>query len=353
MNQRAQQVRLGLFLVVFIVLLFGSLVYIAGTQFWETRDRYFIHFDESVAGLEVGAPLKVNGVRVGRVESIALDPENIEVVVVKVSLQHGIPIRRDAAGVVKLAGITGLKFIEVDPGSPSEPKIRPNTLQSQIPAGSSEVDVWTGRAEDVYRQIQLVMARFLRVTSEQNMEHIEGVLQETHRAMAQAVVIMRNINETISENRPGIKTTVTDVGRAAKSITGAGDEVATTIKGSREDLRGVLKATQKAAVRFEQAAASTTKAVKSIDGLVGDARDSLTRDRLREVMNALVAALQSFTQVAASLQSTVDQSQTDLVATLAAIRTASEQLEEFARTIRDNPGALLRGGGLPEEEVPR
>ncbi len=354
MNQKAQQVRLGLFLVGFVILLVGGLVFIAGTQFWEKRDEYVIHFVESVAGLEVGAPVKVNGVRVGRVDSITLDPENIETVIVEVSLTGGIPIRRDAAATVKLAGITGLKFIEVNPGTPTEPKIRPNRgADSRIPAGSSEIDVWTGRAEDVYRQLQVVLARFQRLTSDQNLANIEGILENTHRSMASALVTIRNINDLISENRSGVKRAVNSVGKAADSVATASDDFTVTSKTAREDLHGALGAGQRAATRIEQLAGEGTKAVRSIDGLVGDARDSLTRERLSEVMDALIAALQAFTQVAASLQRTVEGSQTDLSGTLEAIRTGAEQLEEFARTIRDNPGALLRGGDLPEAEVPR
>lgn len=353
MNQRAQQVRLGLFLVVFIVLLFGAVAFLAGSQFWEQRDRYAIHFAESVAGLEVGAPVKVNGVSVGRVDAITLDSDDIETVVVKVSLRGGIPLTRDASATVKLQGITGLKFIEVYPGSRGEPPLQPNRRESRIRAGSSDVDVWTGRAEDVYRQIQIVMARIQRLTNDRNMEHIEGIIEEMHRAMAQAVVIMRNLNDTVSENRPQLKRTVKAVGRASDSVGGAADEFTVTARVAREDLHGALNAGQRAAVRIDQLAVTGNNTLRSANGVIEDVREALTRERLAEVMDSLVAALQAFTRVAASLQQTVDSSETDLQATLEAIRTASEQLEEFARTIRDNPGALLRGGGLPEEEVPR
>jgi phospholipid/cholesterol/gamma-HCH transport system substrate-binding protein len=353
MSQRAQQVRLGIFLLGFIVLLVGGLVFLAGSQFWERRDSYIINFSYSVAGLEIGAPVKLNGVRVGRVDEISLDPEHLETVVVEVSLEGGIPLRRDANAVVKLAGITGLKFIELDPGTSTEPLIDPNTEDSIIPAGESDIDVWTGRAEDIYQQIQIVVSRIQRLTEGENMEHIEGIIEETHRAMAEAVVTLRNLNEVIAENRDPLKRTVASVGRASDSVGLAADELTVTARDARADIKGALNAGRRAAERIEQLAGTGNKTLRSATGVVDDVRDTLTRERLAEVMDALIAALQAFTRVAASLQATVDQSQVNIQATLEAIRTASEQLEEFARTIRDNPGALIRGGGLPEEEVPR
>lgn len=350
MTTRVQQIRLGMFLVGFIVLLFGGLVFIAGSQFWEKRDRYTIDFSESVAGLEVGSPVKVNGVSVGRVESVALDPENINSVVVSVSLTGGIPLHRDAAAVVQLAGITGLKYIEVAPGSSSQPRIESG---GQIPAGESEFTAWTGRAEDIARQVQGLLARLMRLTNEENMAHIDGIIEELHRAMTRIALLARNLNELLEENRPEVARAVTNVANAAGSLNKTSDEVASTVRLARDDLHGALNAGERAAKRIDGLAVEGTKAVKNIDGIIGDARDSLTRERIGDAMDSFTAALEAMTRVAVALQRTVDQGQTDLSATLEAIREASEQLEEFSRTIRNNPGALLRSSGLPEEEVPR
>lgn len=350
MNSRAQQVRLGIFLVGFVVLLFGGLIFIAGSQFWEQQDDYVIHFTESVAGLDVGSPIKVNGVGVGRVSSVGLDPENIETVVVKINITGGIPLRRDAEAVVQLAGITGLKYIEINPGSRSQPLLEPG---SRIQAGTSNIDVLTGRAEDIARQFQQLMARLLRLTNEENMAHIDGIIEEIHRAMARVAVLARNLNELLEENRPAIQRTVKNVGDMAGSVTKTSNEVASTVRVARDDLHGALVAGERAAKRIDSLASSGTKAVDSAGGLIDDARDSLTRERFAQAMDALVSALQAMTRVATTLQRTVDEGQQDLTATLESIRAASEQLEAFSRSIRDNPGALLRSGNLPEEEVPR
>jgi phospholipid/cholesterol/gamma-HCH transport system substrate-binding protein len=350
MTTRAQQIRLGMFLVGFAVLLGGGLVFVAGSQFWTERDEYVIHFTESVAGLDVGSQVKVNGVSVGRVESVTLDRKNVENVIIRISLEGGVPIRRDAVAVIQMAGITGLKYIEVSPGAASQPQIRPG---GTIRAGQSDLTMWTGRAEDISRQFQAVLARLLRVTSDENLEHVDGILAELHRAMTRVAVLVRNINDVLEENAPGVKRVVSNAGDAADSLAKTSDDVGAAVRLARDDLHGALNAGEKAARRIDVFAAETTKTAKSVGGIVDDARDSLTRDRIAAAMDALTSALEAMTRVAQSLQRTVDRSQTDLTATLEAIRAASEQLEQFSRTIRDNPGALLRSGGLPEEEVPR
>jgi phospholipid/cholesterol/gamma-HCH transport system substrate-binding protein len=339
-----------MFLVGFVVLLFGGLVFIAGNQFWVKRDDYTIHFTESIAGLELGAPLKVNGVGVGRVESIGLHHDDIETVVVEVSVEGRVPLRRDASAVVQLAGITGLKFIEVNPGSRDERLLEPG---SRIRAGASEFNVWTGRAEDIARQVHQLLARLLAVMDSENMAHIDGIIEELHRVMARVAVLVRTVNDTLSENRVGLKRTIKNVGSAAEKLTTAGDELTSLAKVAKEDVHKVLVAGHGAVVQVDQFATEGTKTMGSLGGIVEDARSALTRERLGRTMDSLVSALDGMTRATGSLEKMVNRSQGDLDATLEAIRSASEHLEEFSRTIRDNPGALLRRGGLPEVEVPR
>lgn len=350
MTTRSQHVRLGIFLVGFIALLLGGLIFVAGSHFWEERDEYTIRFSESVAGLDVGSPIKLNGVTVGRVEKLDLDPDDVEKVVVEISINGGIPLRRDARAVIELAGITGLKYIELNPGTRGQPRLPPG---GEIQPGSSTFGMLTGRADDIARQISQLLARLNQLTTEENIEHINGIIEDLHRTMTRVAVLARNIGELVDENRPAIKTTISNFGDAAASVSKASNEVAGTIRVARDDLHGALTAGEKAARRIETLAATTDKTMGSAGGLIDDARESLTRERFSQVMDALISALQAMTRVAASLQRTVDRGQTDIAATLEAIRDASEQLEDFARTIRDNPGALLRSGNLPEEEVPR
>ena len=81
---------------------------------------YHTYFDESVQGLDIGAPVKYRGVRIGNVSSIAVAPDNKHVAV-------GLALIADEAERLGLAeanpalrtqlanqGLTGVKFVEID-----------------------------------------------------------------------------------------------------------------------------------------------------------------------------------------------------------------------------------------------
>ena len=109
MSTRLQKIRLGIFMLLSFMLLFGSIAVLAGMKLWNPKDRYFIRFRESISGLEVGSTVKMKGVRVGQVESISIG-RDVESVIVTLSLAPKTPITVDTRGIMTSIGITGLNI---------------------------------------------------------------------------------------------------------------------------------------------------------------------------------------------------------------------------------------------------
>jgi phospholipid/cholesterol/gamma-HCH transport system substrate-binding protein len=73
----------------------------------------FARFD-SVQGLPVGAAVEIAGVRVGRVERIALEKYRA---VLTLSVERSIPLQDDAIVSVRSKGIIGESFVRITPGA--------------------------------------------------------------------------------------------------------------------------------------------------------------------------------------------------------------------------------------------
>ncbi len=127
----------GLFVLGFLIAAVLFVVWLVGAGHRDEVD-YRIHFSDSVSGMAVGDPVKFHGVDVGTVKAIALDPADPRLVQVDVSLRQGTPIKTDTKATLKLKGITGVVFIELDGGSPSAPTLLASTGTGQIPEIPSE-----------------------------------------------------------------------------------------------------------------------------------------------------------------------------------------------------------------------
>ena len=99
---------------------------------------YRIHFTESVSGLSLGDPVKYRGVDVGTVKSMGIDTDDPRRVQVDVKLHKDAPVKTDTRASLKLKGITGTVYIELDGGAPNTKLLVAQTPQGQIPEIASE-----------------------------------------------------------------------------------------------------------------------------------------------------------------------------------------------------------------------
>ena len=99
---------------------------------------YRIHFNESVSGLALGDPVKFRGVDVGTVKAMALDTTDPRKVQVDVRLRKEAPVKTDTRASLKLKGITGVVFIELNGGAPNAQSLAAVTPEGQIPEIASE-----------------------------------------------------------------------------------------------------------------------------------------------------------------------------------------------------------------------
>ena len=137
MATRAQQIRLGIFFLVSLAVLALFFIAVAGSHLLRQRDTYYIESNSPVSGLNTGADVKYLGFSIGRVEDIAIAPDDLATVVVEISVERRLAenaIRTDTQARMASLGITGLKYIELfgaattpraSPRGPKLPRARP------------------------------------------------------------------------------------------------------------------------------------------------------------------------------------------------------------------------------------
>jgi phospholipid/cholesterol/gamma-HCH transport system substrate-binding protein len=147
----------GLFIIILSIGAAMAFVWLSGSG---QRDDvlYRIHFNESVSGLSVGDPVKFRGVDIGTVKTMNLDPTNPQLVQVDVALRKNAPIKTDTRASLKLKGITGVVFIELDGGSAGAQTLVAMTADGQIPEIPAEKSTLTTLVEALPKAIERFLA---------------------------------------------------------------------------------------------------------------------------------------------------------------------------------------------------
>ena len=178
----------GFVLVLGSALIAGVLWLASGGAFQTKYDPYLAISDESVAGLNLNAPVKYNGVDVGKVRSIQLDAENPERVRLVFAIERGIPIKEDTVAVLKTQGLTGIAYVELGGGTRESPALRATDGET-YPVIRTKPSL-SARLENVLTN---VLAKLDRTTS-----NIDAMLSVENQlavksALADLAAVMRTI----------------------------------------------------------------------------------------------------------------------------------------------------------------
>ncbi len=152
MSKKANPTVIGIFVLGALILAVAGIVFIGSIQFLSHKEVFILYFDESVNGLEVGAPVKFKGVPVGQVTEIRIRwnqaddsdhvPVFIEIDVSRLNSRLGVDVDLTdeevylaqvnaglRANLVLESLITGLLYIEIDYESKPE---RPVFIQDKV-----------------------------------------------------------------------------------------------------------------------------------------------------------------------------------------------------------------------------
>ncbi len=135
MNHTRTEIIVGLFVLVGIACL-GYLAIKLGKLEVLANSGYPVYADfPSVAGLKLGDPVEIAGVKVGRVEKMGLVEDRARL---QLRIQDDVKLQEDVIASVRARGLIGDKFVLITPGAsdkiiPSGGRIRETDSPPDIP----------------------------------------------------------------------------------------------------------------------------------------------------------------------------------------------------------------------------
>ncbi len=297
---RAQKARLGIFLTVSGSVLLIMLLYITGKNVFEKRDEYFIRYEDvSVSGVEVGAQVKYHGVRVGRVDHIKIDDQEVSTIIVEISLLDGTPVKTDVRAEITALSLTGLKIIELTGGSNEAALLEPGT---EIPAGASPLQAFTGRVEAVSEKLEIVLSNFIELTGGENQEKLFELINST-------ALVLEDFHSVFDENREPIANTITNLELASENV---------------------LAITESPEI---------SRTLANLDSVTTTINDADLAAVLGNLSSTLDEARIAFNHIDLTLL----KGRHDLLMSLEVLRDGLESFNEFSRLISEDPSLIWRG----------
>ena len=199
----------GAFVLTLGTLLVAGILWLASGGAWQKKyDVYLAVEDESVAGLNLNAPVKYNGVDVGKVQAIHLDAATPKKVNLLFAIERGTPIKEDTIAILKTQGLTGIAYVELSGGSVASPLLLAK-------AGASYPVIQT--SPSLYARLDNVLSRVL-VKLDSTSTNLNAFLSKDNQAAFQAILAnVAVVTRTLADRKDSLNAGLVDGARTLKN----------------------------------------------------------------------------------------------------------------------------------------
>ena len=234
-NSRISDIKVGAFVVTALLILIVGSLWIAGSTLFRVQHNSYRVLLKGSAGIQSGDRVRFVGVKVGRVQSVSLQPESEWPVVLAVSLDPAVPVREDSAAKISSMGLMGSNFLVIDAGSSDSPVLADGgTLygleQHGFEDALSHVDVIAEKAILLLEQVSEVLDRVStdidpvlngaqKLLSEDNVDRIGEILVTMNATLDEAAPRITSLMTRLDSLAGKLETSVEDFPELTSEIT--------------------------------------------------------------------------------------------------------------------------------------
>ncbi len=298
MSYRVQEVKVGVMVTASFVMLVALLVAVSGLQCQKNTVIYTTHLSY-VGGLEIGSPVRLGGLQIGRVAAILPPNPANRRITVHLEVDASAPIKQDSRAYLTSIGLMGEFYVEIRPGSPDAPLLPPGgDIPSLDVTTFSQLSASMG---DLLEQVETLLTSVNRLIDEQNPDGLAAMLAD--------------VKDVIEENR---------------------DQFSSMLR-SLEALTNELRQT-----------------TRSLNQMLSDEKP-LLHTSLAHLDSTLVATqnlVQELGQTTGKMTGLLEQNSASTGEIVRNLERSTRNLEVLSRTLREKPWLLVRKSSPKPREIP-
>jgi phospholipid/cholesterol/gamma-HCH transport system substrate-binding protein len=312
METRANYVLLGGAAIIGAALMMLFAMWLARAQWGSEYAIYDVVFEGPVRGLANGGEVRFNGIKVGEVEQLSIDPTDANRVFARIRVNATTPVKADSEGQLEQIGLTGVTLIQISAGTESLPILRQG-LGQPVPQIAGRPDPFNeilAAGGDIATRASETLAAARDLLTEENIASFSRTLHN-----------LEDITAELAAQRAAFRA----AGQAAANFAVAGQQVALLAQDARTRLSG-LDANATATLQ------QTTQTLEDLSVAVEEARSAMA-------------------EVEAATANANDQLIPEVAAAARDLRRLSVAVEGLAVEVEEDPYNFVFNQSRPTVEV--
>ena len=268
----------------FVLLVLASA---AGFVFWLQEygrqgpiAELIVRIPGSANGLSVGSAVRFNGIQVGSIKALEIDPQDPRFTIARTMVKADTPVHDSTTAKLELQGLTGTGYIELAANGQDGPNILQEALKNDTPAeltaDKSSLSNLLTTADRIMKRIDTTASDVQTLVSDisptltktvSNVETFTGALADNSDEIGDFLETVGKLAKTVDSLSGRLETTVDSLDKVIKAVNP--DEVASIINNANTITSNVAKASDD----LDNVIAQFADAVKSYSEFGNQAHD--------------------------------------------------------------------------------
>lgn len=320
MTYRADEVKIGLVVVLSLLILAGFIISILGLRLGAPADTYTTQL-RFTGGVEPGTVVRFGGMQAGRVSEVGVSPTDDTRIRLTMKIDKGLPIKTDSEVFINTIGFLGDYYLEISTGSPGAPLLPPGSEIRGMEVTS--INEMFASAQSALEKVDAAMV----ILNERILTEDFGRLRDKITIITDKIIqLLTDVDMVFDkENRANISETLS--------------QLRTLLEENREDVHSTLD-------NFRSASEKLDSLATTLDTIAGENREDVSL--LIDEIHATVAQVRSVTE---KIDRLVAENAGDIAITIDNLRATTANTRDFSETIADEPWRLIWRTRQPQKRV--
>jgi phospholipid/cholesterol/gamma-HCH transport system substrate-binding protein len=255
METRAHYVAVGAFVLTMVFLAFVGVIYFSAVAPTSSFAHYDIYFKGAVTGVSKGSVVAYNGIPVGKVSDVEIDPNNVEQIRITVEIDNRVVIKTDAKASVEANLLSGVASILISKGTQDAPVLtaKPGERYPVIAAHRSALANVYAHAPELLEKLNDIGDNLNALLSDDNRKAVTQILANVNKLTGDVAAHDKDLTDLFANANIAVGSLGKLVGHVDDSYTardgikdrlsrvlGDADEAAKELRATAHDTRNVV-----------------------------------------------------------------------------------------------------------------
>lgn len=244
-----REIKTAVLVIVSILLFIWGYNFLKGKDLFESSTRVYVVYD-NVAGLVNSAPVTLNGLAIGKVNSIDIQPDGK--LLVEMQINTDFPISKSSVAEIYDSGLVGGRQIAIKPNFQDKDYIKTGDyLKASSKLGltdalAQQLEPLQYKVQKLLDNADVLFSNVNDILDEKTKQNLKSSIAELNKTLSEFSEISNNLNGLVADNKPKLNSMLTNFDKTSSNLEKMSDSLAKanlgqTVKNLEKTLASVDK----------------------------------------------------------------------------------------------------------------